>query len=95
MWSDQWPGPRPEARGLGPCLGLKYEIVLRAGPGHNCCGPAGPGPHKSIWGRARAGSAQLLRARAEPGPQIIFAGRAWAYISGPCRALVYMMYYPK
>ena len=36
------PMARPGARGLGPGLGLKYEIVLRAGPGHNCCGP-GPG----------------------------------------------------
>ena len=33
------PMARPGARGLGPGLGLKYEIVLRAGPGHNCCGP--------------------------------------------------------
>ena len=28
--------------------------------------------------KSRAGSAQLLRARAGPGPKIIFAGRAWA-----------------
>ena len=34
MWSGQWPGPRPAGSGLG----LKYEIVLRAGPGR-----AGPG----------------------------------------------------
>ena len=74
MWSGQWPGPR--ARG-GPGLGLKYEIVLRAGPGHNCCGP-GLGLIIQFAGRARAGSAQLLRARAEPWPQIICAGRAWA-----------------
>ena len=60
----------------GP-MGLKYEIVLRAGPGHNCCGP-GPGLIIQFAGRASAGSAQLLRARAGPGPQIIFAGRAWA-----------------
>ena len=73
------PMARPGARGLGPGLGLKYEIVLRAGPGHNCCGP-GPGPGLIIQcaGRARARSAQLLRARAGPGPQIMFAGRAWA-----------------
>ena len=81
------PMARPGARGLGPGLSLKYEIVLRAGPGHNCCGP-GPGLIIQFAGRARARSAQLLRARAGPGPQIMFAGRAWAYISGPCRALV-------
>ena len=60
MWSGQWPG----ARGLGPGLGLKYEIVLRAGPGLDItvagragagpgldiivAGRAGPGPHNSI-----------------------------------------------
>ena len=69
------PMARPGARGLGP--GLKYEIVLRAEPGHNFCGP-GPGLTIQFAGRARAGSAQLLRARAGPGPQIMFAGRAWA-----------------
>ena len=53
------PMARPGARGLGPGLGLKYEIVLRAGPGHNCCGP---GPIIQFAGRARARSAQLLRA---------------------------------
>ena len=41
------PMARPGARGLVPGLGLKYEIVLRAGPGYNCCGP---GPHNSICG---------------------------------------------
>ena len=71
MWSGQWPGPGPADSSL------KYEIVLRAGPGHNCCGP-GPGLIIQFAGRARAGSAQLLRARAGPGPQIIFAGRASA-----------------
>ena len=71
------PMARPGARGLGPGLGLKYEIVLRAGPGHNCCGP-GPGLIIQFAGRARARSAQLLRARVGPGPQIMFAGRAWA-----------------
>ena len=33
MWSGQWPGPGPGARGLGPGLSLKYEIVLWAGSG--------------------------------------------------------------
>ena len=64
------PMARPGARGLRPGLGLKYEIVLRAGPGHNCCGP-GPGLIIQFAGRARA--AQLLRAQAGPGPQIMFA----------------------
>ena len=43
---------RPGARGLGPGLGLKYEIVLRAGPGLDIlvAGRAGPGPHYSICG---------------------------------------------
>ena len=62
------PMARPGARGLGPGLSLKYEIVLRAGPGQGLI----------IKCAARAGSAQLLWARAGPGPQIIFAGRAWA-----------------
>ena len=71
---------RPGARGLGPGLGLKYEIVLRAGPSLDIivAARAEPGPHNSICGPARARSAQLLRARAGPGPQIMFAGLAWA-----------------
>ena len=40
--------------------------MLRAGPG--------PGLTIQFAGRARAESSQLLRARAWPGPQIIFAG---------------------
>ena len=53
------------ARGLGPGLGLKYEIVcgsglaiylMRAGPG--------PGVIIQFAGRARAGCAQLMRVRA-------------------------------
>ena len=64
------PMARPGARGLGPGLVLKYEIVLRAGPG--------PSLIIQFAGRARARSAQLLRARAGPGPQIMFADRAWA-----------------
>ena len=48
------PMARPGARGLGPGLGLKYEIVLRAGPGLDIivvgwAGP-GPGPHNSMCG---------------------------------------------
>ena len=39
MWSGQWPGPGPAGSGL------KYEIVLRAGPGHNCCGPGRASNH--------------------------------------------------
>ena len=68
---------RPGARGLVPGLGLKYDncVAGRAGPGHTFCGP---GLIIQFAGRSRAGSAQLLRARAGPGPQIIFAGRAWA-----------------
>ena len=43
---------RPGARGLGPGLGLNYEIVLRAGPGLDIivAARAEPGPHNSICG---------------------------------------------
>ena len=80
---------RPGARGLVPGLGLKYDnrVAGRAGPGHTFCGPgliiqfasrSRAGSAQLLRARSRAGSAQLLRARAGPGPQIIFAGRAWA-----------------
>ena len=71
------PIARPGARGLGPGLGFKYEIVLPAGPGLDIlvAGRAGPGPHNSICG---------------PGPGRVFTtdagpGRAWAsnHICGP------------
>ena len=79
MWSCQWLGPRPAGSGrawasnmklfCGP--GLDIIVAGRAGPGR-----AGPGLGLIIQfaGRARAGSAQLLRARAEPGSQIILPG---------------------
>ena len=63
---------RPGARGLGPGLGLKYEIVLRAGPGLDIvvAGRAGPGPHNSIGGpgprRVRAGPGPKFQAHAGP-----------------------------
>ena len=63
------------AHGLGPVLDLKYEIVLRVGPGMDIlvAGRARPGPHNPICG---------------PGPFCTTAagpGRAWAsnYICGP------------
>ena len=67
------PMARPGARGLGPGLGLKYEIVLRAGPGHNCCGP-GPGLIIQFAGRVcttAAGPGRGLKSclRAGPGPR--------------------------
>ena len=98
-WSVVGPMARPRARGPGPGLGINYEFVLRAGPGHSFHGP-GPGliiqfagrardsTSAAGPGRARAVTLPVLRARAGPGPQIIFAGRAWAQISGPCRTLV-------
>ena len=48
------PMARPGARGLGPGLGLKYEIVLRAGPGLDIivAGRAGLGPQIMFAGRA-------------------------------------------
>ena len=76
MWSGGravGPMPRPGARGLGPGLGLNYyncvagrawTYFLRAG--------SGQGRELIIQFAARAGSAQLLGARAGPGPQIIF-----------------------
>ena len=78
MWSGQWPGPEPA--GSGRAWASNMTIVLRAGPGLEIlfAGRAGPGPHNSVCGRARARSEQLLRARAGPRPPIIFAGRAWA-----------------
>ena len=95
LWSVVGPMARPGARGPGPGLGIKYEFVLRAGPGLDIVfmGRAGPGPNNSICGPGpgRAGTLPVLRARAGPGPQIIFAGRAWAKISGPCRTLVHMV----
>ena len=74
---------RPGARGLRPGLSLKYEIVLRAGPGLDIMVEAGPGPGLIIQfaGRARAGSAQLLRGG--PGPQIIFLGLDFRPVQGP------------
>ena len=51
---------------LGPGLGLKYEIVLRAGPGLDIivAGLAGPGPHNSICG---PGQGQVSTTAAGPG----------------------------
>ena len=65
------PMARPGARGLGPGLGLKCEIVLRAGPGLDIivAGRAGPGPHNS---------GQVCATAAGP-------GRAWTsnHVCGP------------
>ena len=70
MWSGdgQWPGPGPAGSGF------KYEIILRAGPGHTCCGPG-----LALSFNLRAGSAQLLRARAWASNLSVDR----AYISGP------------
>ena len=73
------PMARPEPAGSGPGLGLKYDncVASRAVTGHTFWGP-GPGLIIQFAGRAQAGSAQLLRALAGPGPHILCAGRAWA-----------------
>ena len=65
------------ARGLGPGLGLKYDncVAGRAGPGHTFCRP-GPDLIIQFAGRARARPG--MHNCCGPGPQIIFAGRAWA-----------------
>ena len=71
------PIARPGARGLGPGLGLKYEIVLRAGPGRawTYLLRAGPGPGLII---KFAGRARVFTTAAGP-------GWAWAsnHICGP------------
>ena len=79
-WSGQWPGPGPAGSGRG----LKYEIVLRAGPGLDIivAGRARPGPHNSICGpgpghcTTPAGPGLGLKSclRAGPGPR--FQARA-------------------
>ena len=60
------------ARGLEPGLGLNCDncVAGRAGPDHTFCGP-GPDLIIHFAGGDRAGFAQLLRARAWPGPEII------------------------
>ena len=67
---------RPVARGLGPGLGLKYEIVLRAGPAWTYFLRARPGPGLII--HFAAGPGPVCRTAAGP-------GRAWAsnHICGP------------
>ena len=81
--------------GLGPGLGLKYEIVLQAGPGHNCCGP-GLGLIIQFAGRARAGSAQLLRGRARASNKICGPGLGLDFrpVHGPnsCDTLLNKMF---
>ena len=74
------PMARPGARGLGPGLGLKYEIVLLAAPGLEIivAGRAGPGPHNSICGPGPGQVCSTAAGPAGPGTQIMFAGRAWA-----------------
>ena len=81
---------RPEACGLEPGLGLKYEIVLRAGPGLDIivAGRAMPGPHNSICGPGLhnccgPGPGLGLKSylRAGPGPR--FQARAGPYCL-PC-----------
>ena len=60
------PMARPGGCGLGPGLGLKYEIVLQAGPGLDIivAGRAGSGPHNSICG---PGPGQVSTTAAGPG----------------------------
>ena len=57
---------RPGARGLGPGLGLIYEIVLRSGPYLDIivAARAEPGPHNSICG---PGPGQVCTTAAGPG----------------------------
>ena len=66
----QWPG----ARRLGP--GLKYDNCV-AGRAWTYFLRAGSGPHNSVCGLGLHNCCGP-----GPGPEITFAGRAWAYISG-------------
>ena len=77
------PMARPGACGLGPGLGLKYEIVLRAGPGldiivagrasqFNLRAGPGPGHHNCCGPGPGLGLKSCLRAG--PGPR--FQARA-------------------
>ena len=62
------PMARPEARGLGPGLGLKCEIGLRAGLDILVAGLAGPGPHNSICG---PGPGRVCTTAAGPGRALV------------------------
>ena len=70
-------GPMARPGACGPGLGLKYVIVLRAGPGLDIivAGRAGPWPHNSICG---PGPGQVCTTAAGP-------GRDWAsnHVCGP------------
>ena len=88
LWSVVGPMARPGARGPGPDLGMKYEFVLRAGPGLDIVfmGRAGPGPNNSICGPGPgrdsisvAGPGLKSYLRAGPGPK--FQARAWTLAS--------------
>ena len=76
MWSGNGPARSPRA---GAGLGLKYD---NCGPGLDIlfAGRAGPGPHNSVCepGAGRVCTTAVGPGRAGPGPQIIFAGWAWA-----------------
>ena len=52
LWYVVRPMARPGAHGPGPGLGMKYEFVLRAGPGLDIVfmGRAGPGSNNSVCG---------------------------------------------
>ena len=71
------PTGRPGARGLGPGPQIWNCFAGRAGPGHNCCGRVGPGPHNSIC-EPGPGQGQVCTTAAGP-------GRAWPsnYVCGP------------
>ena len=77
LWSVVGPMARPGARGPGPGLGIKYEFVLRAGPGLDIVfmGRAGPGPNNSICG---PGPGRDSTSAAGPG-----RARASNHICGP------------
>ena len=68
-------GPMARPGALGPGLGLKYEIVFRAGPGLDIIVAGRPGRHNSICG---PGAGQVCTTAAGP-------GRAWAsnHVCGP------------
>ena len=81
---------RPGACGLGRAWASNMTIVLRAGPGHTFCGP-GSGLIIQFADRARAGSAQFLRARASNHICGAGLGPNFRPVQGPSTHLLFLV----